>query len=841
MRLPSVPRSSRLRMLTGTFARISRSSGETPSEGQELAKRARHRGEHDVVDGAAQRVFDPLHPGQRELTPIETPVGAKRLIDRRGRRGAETGRQSLAHRLGPFANPIPQAGRVAQRLGRLAEHFEHVPYSATQLFGKQFQTLGNRPRLPGRARHDLLVRLRSHQHFHQVDTGHAIDHAVVSLLDDRKAAALETFDHPEFPQRPFPIQLLRNDAAGQRLQLRLVPRLGQRGVTNVIREVEVGVVHPHRMVLDRYTREPLAIARQEMESRAHELPNALDIHATIRGAERARLKNDRSRNVLVQVRALEIQERGILSAQSVVGFTHRGLMVSERPSPRHPDRSAVRGSAFMTGSLGSPTLRRLMTAREESRLSEGSLPFLGNPFLGNPKPMRWERAGLLGILVLAAAVRTLRWKAVAVMFNDGPVFLALGQAIADGNTEQALSHPFHPLYSALIAVAELMLGDWTTAGVFVSVLCGTLAVGVLFAFVKRAHGSGKRANCRHAARHSPGRHRVHRRHSERGCVPAHAAARGARVVPREITEDRVGLGFLGGVAAGLAYLARPEGLGVALAAGALIGFEALRGRMKWGRAIALGTAIGVGASAVALPYMIFLRVQHGEWTLTQKKSVKVMAGIEIAPKDGPNPILPTVNRAGRPAERRVQPRHIPGHPMEAPPSEPKQTRREKALEGVFDTLRTHLRSLRYEGVALLLAGFALLGVRPVGFRGRFIGAIVGLYGLVLMALAANFGYVSGRHALPALTLTFGYVADGILAIADRLRLARSRRLGALCVAALLLLFVGIGLGTQAPCDPTASTLPPNAKPQSGSPKRGSRSEVSQPENGASPTTRMRRM
>ncbi len=445
-------------------------------------------------------------------------------------------------------------------------------------------------------------------------------------------------------------------------------------------------------------------------------------------------------------------------------------------------------SRFMTLSPSLPTLGRLMNAREDrdSSVAPGWGP---DP----TREIRGERAILVGILALAAAVRLLRWEAVAVMFNDGPVFLALAQAIADGSAEQALSHPFHPLYSALIALTQPLFGSWENAGVFVSITCGTLAVGVLFAFVKRAHGSASALVAAALLAVHPGAIEY------TGDIQSEGAyllmlLLGALALYRGVLERRAGLGLLGGVAAGLAYLARPEGLGVAIAAGALTLFEALRGRMPWARAIALGSAIAVGASLVAMPYMVFLRVQHGEWTLTQKKSMKVMTGMEVAPRDGPDPILPEISRAGRTAERRVEQKQIPGHPTEPKPSEPKRTRKEKAYEGVFDTFRTHLRSIRYEGVAFLLLGGFLLGVRPVGFRGRFIGAVVGLYAVVLLALAANFGYVSGRHALPALTLTFGYVADGIWAVAQRLTQTRADRFRPLVAAAFVMIFVGVGLG-----------------------------------------------
>ena len=415
----------------------------------------------------------------------------------------------------------------------------------------------------------------------------------------------------------------------------------------------------------------------------------------------------------------------------------------------------------------------------------------GTPDSDSPATPPRVGAWLAGILILAAVVRVLRWQAVAVMFNDGPLFLALAEAIADGNIEQALSHPFHPLYPAMVGPLHALGLGWETAAVAVSVLCGTAAVGVLFLIVRALHGSQSALIAATLLAVHPGAiEYTGDIQSEATYLLALLAA--VLCLWYALSEQRVGLAFLGGLVSGLAYLARPEGIGAGLAVGALILFEAVRGRIPWRRALSLGMAIGVGTALVAIPYLIFLRVELGEWMLTQKKSVAVMGGLEAPPRDGPEPILPEIQRAGRPAERRVKRRLLPGREPTPEPTRPPAA--ERASEAAFDVVRTHLRSLRYEGFTFFLLGAFLLGLRPVGLRGRFVGSIVGLYAVVLFALAMNVGYVSGRHALPALTLAMGYVADGVLALASRVgrRTGSSGRRAALAVA--ILLFAGIGLG-----------------------------------------------
>ncbi|MBW2244364.1 MAG: glycosyltransferase family 39 protein [Deltaproteobacteria bacterium] len=410
---------------------------------------------------------------------------------------------------------------------------------------------------------------------------------------------------------------------------------------------------------------------------------------------------------------------------------------------------------------------------------------------------RREAWVLAGIVALAAAVRILRWQGLAVMFNDGPIFLALAEAIESGLPDQALAHPFHPLYSALVAGVHGPIANWETAAVFVSIACGSLAVGVLYLFVRDLHG-------RAAAWIAALLFAVHPGAIEyTGDIQSEGAylfffVSAACLLWRGLRSERPLLALAGGLAAGLAYLARPEGLGIALVAGGLAVFEGWKRGAPLGRSILLAGAIGLGGALVVGPYVGFLHAQTGEWTFTQKKSMAVMAGLEAPPRDGPNPVLPKINRAGRPAESRLV---SPKAQLEARlPEELRAAAAERYAEAVFDVVRTHLRALRYEGVALLLAGLALGGLGRAGPRARFIGGVVAAYAVVLLLLAANVGYVSGRHALPPLILTLGYVAGGVMALGQWAGRRFGKATGHLVLAALLALVTGIGLGKALPPD-----------------------------------------
>jgi hypothetical protein len=231
-----------------------------------------------------------------------------------------------------------------------------------------------------------------------------------------------------------------------------------------------------------------------------------------------------------------------------------------------------------------------------------------------------------------------------------------------------------------------------------------------------------------------------------------------------------------GALSGLAYLTRPEGLGVALVGAALLGLRALRGRLAPGRALALGLALVLGAAALALPYAGALSWESGELQLSRKKSVGWVIGAERSTGAGglatgqAGMEAPKVRQpaARQPRAGREQPGAAPAarpetpHPAGAYDSlvAPPWTAR-AAPAALFDLLHDAQGALRLEMIPLVLLGVFALRGRP-GPRAGFVAALIGAYGLLLLSLAMNVGYVSRRHALPPLLLLLGYGAAGAL-------------------------------------------------------------------------------
>jgi hypothetical protein len=185
------------------------------------------------------------------------------------------------------------------------------------------------------------------------------------------------------------------------------------------------------------------------------------------------------------------------------------------------------------------------------------------------------------------------------------------------------------------------------------------------------------------------------------------------------------------------------------------------------------------------------------WTLTRKKSVGWVLGISepdvpFAPQTPPAPAVPEGGLAEPPAPAQSEARVQAQKRAKAAAPGP--------LAALSDLVQTGLRALRFEVLAVLVAGALIGRWRRLSLRGWFVLAIVVFYGLVLFALALNVRYVSARHALPPLTVAFGHLGAALLAVAGAFPAQRRR----LALALILLTVGGIGLSKSLGPDRTDS-------------------------------------
>jgi hypothetical protein len=414
--------------------------------------------------------------------------------------------------------------------------------------------------------------------------------------------------------------------------------------------------------------------------------------------------------------------------------------------------------------------------------------------------LRHEAPALATLLILAALFRALRWSAVAVIFNDGPIFIGLAQAVAAGEWAIALSHQYHPLYPILIAGVHALIGEWELSAVAVSVVGGTAAVGCLYGFVRSAFGVPTAFAAAAILAVHP--------YAVEFCGDVQSEGLYLALFLGAVWALWLGLqsgglaaALVAGLLSGLAYLTRPEGLGLLAVGGVIATWYVLRRSWSRRRAAAWGALLLLGAACVAGPYVVWLRTETGDWYVTQKKAVARVLGISDSsvPATSETGAVPAASEA--PGTQAPSPAESGAERQEPLPAEPvARSPLAHYGEAMLDLLHTELRAFRPELLAILVAGALIGRRRRLSLRAVFVLLIVGLYGVVLYALVSNVGYVSARHALPPLTVAFGHVAAALLAATAGLSGPRRR----IAVAVILLAVASIGLAKALRPDRTDS-------------------------------------
>jgi hypothetical protein len=226
---------------------------------------------------------------------------------------------------------------------------------------------------------------------------------------------------------------------------------------------------------------------------------------------------------------------------------------------------------------------------------------------------RVPRSATGAILLLTLGVRIVASARALVVPRDSVVLLDLARAFADGDAARALSHHQHPLYPALTAIASLTGPSLETAGTLVAILAGTLAVLPLLSIARRLVGprAALAAGILYALSPYPVRFAaVPLTDSTHLLLVLLGISLGLRATMSD-RPDRAALAA--GVALGLAYLTRPEGL---IPAVVLVPALVLLARGR-GRPVAPALLV-IGLAIVAVPYVVHLSSERDALTVTGK-------------------------------------------------------------------------------------------------------------------------------------------------------------------------------------------------------------------------------
>jgi len=393
----------------------------------------------------------------------------------------------------------------------------------------------------------------------------------------------------------------------------------------------------------------------------------------------------------------------------------------------------------------------------------------------------------LGLLAVALVVRIGTLIRTDVIFNDGPMFLRLAAWMQAGRWHDAFAHDQHPGYPLFIRLAQTVFGEPYPAAIAVSMLFGCASVLVLYGFLRQgwdrrvaALGALMLAVNPYAARFS----------ADVQTEPVYLFFFLASVALLFAALRRAspGLAAAAGVMTALAYLTRPEGAAVIVVGVALAGTAWLRGSWTGRRTLAWLAALVAGAAVFAGPYVAFVRSVSGGFRVSQKKSLLTILEFEPGASAEPagaaidavptatHEILVVVLAALAVACVAFVLGRIRGRAAT-------RVRVDRVSLGVAIAAIGLLAAILAPGSFGVFAGVVVSTLRPEilllmaigifvraknGPTGRtlFVTSIVVLYAVILFGLLVSYGYVSRRHALPPLTLLFGYAAVGALVLID---------------------------------------------------------------------------
>ena len=214
--------------------------------------------------------------------------------------------------------------------------------------------------------------------------------------------------------------------------------------------------------------------------------------------------------------------------------------------------------------------------------------------------------------------------------------------------------------------------------------------------------------------------------------------------------------FLGaGVAGGVAFWVRPEGLTPVVVGGLLLGWRLLRPGEGRARVLVWGLCLGVGAAALVLPYTAVKGRLTAKKDLTKAVSVSAPAAA-VTPAPAAAAIVPDSGAA----------------PI--PPAKPSKV---KAFGlGSVRMAERVAHGMRYFLVApLLIALFAPGRRRPQADGAAFAAVLASFCVVLLLAVYLTAGYLAGRHVMPLVIVGLVWAAAGIAWIGERTPAVLARR------------------------------------------------------------------
>jgi len=242
---------------------------------------------------------------------------------------------------------------------------------------------------------------------------------------------------------------------------------------------------------------------------------------------------------------------------------------------------------------------------------------------------------LAAITGVALAIRLYLSLTSFCISGDGVAYLVMAREFAAGDTGALLRSVFSPLYPVLIAALHWVVPDWEVAGNLVSALAGSAAVMTIYAMTREVFAR------RDVALGAAGLAAIHPElagysasvRTEAGYIFLMTGT--VWLLIRSVRTRRVRTAAAAGALGGLAYLYRTEAIGLpmvgiaALAAASLVWREC---EIRW--TIAAAAVFAAAFLVIAGPYLVYLRVSTGHWSVGREFAAAMMYGMGDAARNG---------------------------------------------------------------------------------------------------------------------------------------------------------------------------------------------------------------
>ncbi len=231
------------------------------------------------------------------------------------------------------------------------------------------------------------------------------------------------------------------------------------------------------------------------------------------------------------------------------------------------------------------------------------------------------------LLIISLSVRIYLGFFTYVIKNDSVAYMQNAKYFASGDFARGLGHDYHPPYSLIIAALYKVVPNMELSGTIVSVFFGTLTVIVFYLIGKNVFDQKVSfvsaiilAFHPYAVRFSADII------SESTYFFFFISALGLGYFA--ITNRKLLLFALTGICAALAYLTRPEGIGIIIIVASWCALKDLvKIKVLWKEKLVSILILIVSFLVFSTPYLVFIKKETGSWSLTKKKNVSDLAGL----------------------------------------------------------------------------------------------------------------------------------------------------------------------------------------------------------------------